>query len=224
MKTFIFDLYNTLIDVKTDEHCEKAWAPVVEFFAAKRIKTDWKRLCAEFDRYWKLFNERALAERKFQYPECDCITQFESIARSVGGRLSRDDAAKALCIMREVSIEKLGLFDGTIELLDELHARGCKVYLLSNAQAVFTRKEMERVGLADKFDGVCLSSDYGVRKPDPAFYEILFDEYDLDKSDAVMTGDDMDADVRGAERFGIRGLWANGGAAAHKDEIFGLIG
>ena len=223
MKTFIFDLYNTLIDVKTDEHCEKAWAPVVDFFASKHIKTDWKRLCYEFDRYWMLFNERALAERRFQYPECDCVTQFESIARSVGGRLSRADAAKALCIMREASIEKFRLFDGTLELLDELHARGAKTYLLSNAQAVFTRGEIERAGLTHKFDGMCLSSDYGVRKPDPQFYGILFDEYGLDKSDSVMIGDDMDADVRGAERFGIRGLWAGGGAASHREEISELI-
>ena len=48
MKNYIFDLYNTLIDVKTDEHCKKAWTPVGEYFAAHGIKTDEKRLCYEF--------------------------------------------------------------------------------------------------------------------------------------------------------------------------------
>lgn len=223
MKTFIFDLYNTLISVKTDEHCEKAWQPVVEFFAAHGMKTDWNRLMVEYDRYAKLFNERAAAERKFLFPEIDCISQFESIARSVGGRLSRADAAKALCIMRRASIEWLELFDGTLELLDELHARGAKVYLLSNAQAVFTAGEIAEVGLTDKFDGTLLSSDYGVRKPDPAFYELLFDKYNLDKSDAVMVGDDRSTDISGAERFGIQGVWVPGGAAAHKDELFAVL-
>ena len=222
MKKFIFDLYNTLIDVRTDEHCEKAWQTVVEYFETKHIKSDWKTLCAEFDRYWKLFNERAKAERRFLYPECDCVTQFESIARSVGGKLSRDDAAHALRLMRNGSTERLKLFDGTLELLDELHARGAKIYLLSNAQAAFTYDEISRVGLSDKFDGVLLSSECACCKPDPAFFEMLFDKFDLDKRDAVMIGDDMKNDVGGAERFGIRGLWANGGAAAHSDEILAL--
>lgn len=222
MKTFIFDLYNTLIDVRTDEHCERAWAPVVEFFATKHIKTDWKRLCAEFDRYWKLFNEREIAEHRFLFPECDCVTQFESIARSVGGKLSRADAAHALRLMRKGSIERMRLFDGTTELLDGLHACGAKVYLLSNAQSAFTNDEIAEVGLTDKFDGVLLSSDCGCRKPDPAFFEMLFDKFDLDKRDAVMIGDDMQNDVNGAERFGIRGFWADGGAAVHAAEILAM--
>ena len=131
-------------------------------------------------------------------------------------------AAHALRLMRKGSIERLRLFDGTTELLDGLHARGAKVYLLSNAQAAFTVGEIAEVGLADKLDGVLLSSDCGCRKPDPAFYEMLFDKFDLDKRDAVMIGDDMQNDVRGAERFGIRGLWADGGAAAHAAEILAL--
>lgn len=222
MKTFIFDLYNTLIDTRTDEHCEKAWLPVVQMLSERGTKTDWVRLCAEYDRYWKLFGERAVAERKFLYPECDCVTQFESIARSVGGKFSRQEATEALRRMRRASIVWLRLFDGTLELLDGLHARGAKVYLLSNAQSAFTLGEILEVGLGSKLDGALLSSDCGCRKPDPAFFEMLFDEYDLDKSDAVMVGDDMENDVRGAERFGIRAVWANGGAAAHADELFNI--
>lgn len=222
MNAFIFDLYNTLIDVRTDEHCEKTWQPVVDFFASRHIKTDWRRLCAEFDRYWKLFNERAAAERKFLFPECDCVTQFESMARCVGGRLSRSDAAQALCIMRKSSIEWLRLFEGTIELLDGLHARGAEIYILSNAQSVFTVKEIDEVGLTDKVDGILLSSDCGCRKPDPAFFEMLFDKYGLEKRSSVMIGDDRTSDISGAERFGIRSIWVPGGAASHSAEIFEL--
>ena len=57
---------------------------------------------------------------------------------------------------------------------------------MSNAQAAFTVGEIAEVGLADKLDGVLLSSDCGCRKPDPAFYEMLFDKFDLDKRDAEM--------------------------------------
>lgn len=224
MKAFIFDLYNTLIDTRTDEHCEKAWAPVVEFLAERGVKTDWRRLCAEFDAYWDNFNRSRAAASEYEYPECDCVSQFESIAKSVGGAITRADAAQALRIMRRASIVRLRLFDGTLELLDGLHSRGAKVYLLSNAQAAFTYDEIAECGLTDAFDGVLISSECGVRKPDPAFFGMLFDKYGIDKRTAVMVGDDKENDVGGAEGFGIKGVWAPGGAAAHADELYALAG
>lgn len=224
MKSFIFDLYNTLIDVRTDEHCERAWAPVVSFFAERGIISDWRRLCEEYDSYWARFNGEIAKKSGYEYPECDCVEQFREIARRVGGKLSQKDAATALCMMRKSSIERLRLFDGTLELLDGLHARGARVFLLSNAQAVFTRGEIKEVGLDGKFDGVLLSSDCGVRKPDKAFFGMLLDKYGIDRADAVMCGDDMENDVGGAQKSGIKGVWTPGGAAKHADELYALLG
>ncbi|MCM1367934.1 MAG: HAD family hydrolase [Roseburia sp.] len=224
MKSFIFDLYNTLIDVRTDEHCERAWAPVVSFLAERGISVDWRKLCAEFDLYWKIFGAEAVSESEYEYPECDCVEQFKYIARQFGCDLPRSDAATMLCRMRKSSIEWLRLFDGTIELLDGLHARGAKTYLLSNAQAAFTLDEIKEVGLDGKFDGVLLSSDCGVRKPDKAFFGMLFDKYGIKKYDAVMVGDDKENDVGGAKKFGIKGVWVPGGAAKYADELYALVG
>ena len=189
MVNFIFDLYNTLIDVRTDEHCEAAWRPVVEFLAARGASVEWQTLCALFDEYWADFNAH-VDESEYEYPECDCVAQFVWIARRAGCELSRAEAAEALRVMRRASVIRLRLFDGTIELLDALKASGAGVYLLSNAQSAFTPDEIASVGLTDKFDGVLLSSDCGCRKPDKAFYTVLFDKYGLDKDGAVM-------DVRG---------------------------
>ncbi len=223
MDVFIFDLYNTLIDIRTDEGREQTWTPVVRYFAEHGMKNiAWQKLREDYERYWKLFLERAEAERRYSYPECDAVSIFESMARANRGKLSRSDAEEALCIMRRASRAHMRLFDGTNELLSGLRARGAKLYLLSNAQAAFTRGEIRECGLDGAFDGVILSSDCGVRKPDPAFFQMLFDEYGLDKAKSVMVGDDMDNDIRGAERFGIAGVWAGGGAAAHADELFKL--
>ncbi len=223
MKNFIFDLYNTLIDIRTDEHRETTWAPVVDYFAMKGMKRVTRRqLCDGYDRYWKLYLERAEAERKYRYPECDAVSIFESIARSVGGKLTRAQAVEALCIMRRASVVHMKLFDGTIDLLHELKSRGARLYLLSNAQSAFTLDEIEECGLEGEFDGVMLSSDCGVRKPDPEFFGMLFDRYGLNKNESVMVGDDMTNDVGGAERFGIRGVWTGGGAVAHAEELLAL--
>jgi putative hydrolase of the HAD superfamily len=51
-------------------------------------------------------------------------------------------------------------------------------------------------------DGGLLSCDYQVIKPDPAFYQILIDKYDLEPSRCVFL-DDLEANLEGARQFGI---------------------
>ena len=220
MRTFVFDLYNTLIEVRTDEHCKETWQPVVEYFGGLGINSDWKTLCDLFDGYWKMFN--AKTDSRYAYPECDCVAQFEYIAHCAGGEISRDQATEALRLMRKASVRVLRLFDGIKELFEKLKQRGAKLYLLSNAQAAFTYDEIEECGLNGAFDGLLLSSECGCRKPDPMFFGMLFDKYGLDKRDAVMVGDDPVSDGKGAADFGIKYVRADGGAAVHAAELVSL--
>ena len=222
MKVFIFDLYNTLIEVKTDEHCERAWAPVVEYFGAHGLPVvPWTRLCELYDEYWDFFKKNE-KNSQYAYPECDCVEQFVTIAKNIGGSLSREQAAEALRLMRKASTEVLRPFDGVNELFAALRANGAKLYLLSNAQSAFTFDEIAACGLSGAFDGVLLSSDCGCRKPDPAFFGMLFDKFGLDKKSAVMVGDDRTSDGEGAQNFGIAYVYAGGGAPAVADELIRL--
>lgn len=218
MRDFIFDLYNTLIDIETDEHCEAAWAPVVEYFAERGITADWRRLCYEYDKCTARFGESAKSGA-FAYPECDCVEQFMRIASSVGGNITTADAEEALRLMRRGSVKHMRLFEGTEKLLADLRGCGAGLFLLSNAQSAFTCGEIEQFGLKDMFDGILLSSDCGCRKPDPAFFGMLFDKFGIDKGGAVMIGDDITSDGKGAADFGIAFIHTDGGAAAHADEI-----
>ena len=104
---------------------------------------------------------------------------------------------------RRNSTEYLRLYEGAAELLRTLRARGCGVWLLSNAQAMFTRWELERLGLEGLFDGVYLSSDYGCKKPDPRFFKALLQERGIDPGQAVMIGNDGICDIEGARAAGL---------------------
>lgn len=130
MKNFVFDLYNTLISVRTDEHCERAWAPAVEYFRAHGIDCSWEMLMTKFDEYWREFNSQS-AGGAFRYPECDCVAQFRWMARSLGGALTSRQAAEALCLMRSASVEKMEVFAGVPGLLAQLRAGGAKLYLMT---------------------------------------------------------------------------------------------
>lgn len=77
------------------------------------------------------------------------------------------------------------------------------VYLLSNAQRIFTEYELRSLGLWELFDGILISSDEGCCKPDPAFFRILFDRYGLNPADCLMIGNERTSDLAGAVAAGI---------------------
>lgn len=86
---------------------------------------------------------------------------------------------------------------------------GKKIYLLSNAQRSFIWQELEQTGLVPYFDGILISSDEGCMKPDPDFYNILCDRYQLKKEESVMIGNELKSDMAGAKAVGIDGFYIN---------------
>lgn len=223
MKAVIFDLYNTLIDVKTDEHRESSWTPVVSFLAARGIEADERTLIRLYDEKWSELVSDLEASSPYEYPEGDITEVYKRMAEALGGRLNDEAAAECALIARKASIVRLGVFDGIAELFAELRDRGAKLYLLSNAQSSFTPYELSQCGLTDAFDGVLLSSDCGVRKPDIAFFAMLCEKFGIAESSAVMVGDDEVNDGKGALDFGIKYVKADGGAAAHKTDILRVL-
>ena len=65
--------------------------------------------------------------------------------------------------------------------------------------------ELGKLGLLSRFDGIVLSSDAGVKKPDKAIFEYLLSKYGLRPEACVMIGNDMDADMGGAASVGMAG-------------------
>ena len=82
-----------------------------------------------------------------------------------------------------------------------------RLWLLSNAQRVFTAYELRLLGLGDQLDGIYISSNYQCRKPDLRFYQALIDERNLDVSKTLMIGNDRQTDIAGARAAGMATLY-----------------
>ena len=224
MKNFVFDLYNTLINIRTDEHRGETWAPVVGFFGERGIQSDAETLKRLYFESWSEHVAAREREKKFKYPEGDIAEIFGMMVGKLGGSLSREECEEAARCMRRASMVSMSVFDGTLELFLRLRACGAKLYLLTNAQAAFTYDEIESCGLLTRFDGILVSSECGCRKPDAAFFKMLFDKYNLDKRDSIMIGDDKESDGKGAKAFGIKFVHAPSGAASVADKLISLAG
>ena len=77
------------------------------------------------------------------------------------------------------------------------------VALLSNAQACYTRPELEETGLASVLDDVIISSEEKIRKPARDLYMLALDREFVTAKHALMVGNDERNDIIGANSAGL---------------------
>jgi len=110
-------------------------------------------------------------------------------------------------LFRISSLDYIRLYPGALEALAKLREKGYRLWLLSNAQAIFTAYELRLLGLGDQLDGIYLSSDYQCRKPDLRFYHALISDRKLDVTKTLMIGNDRQTDIAGAKAAGMATLY-----------------
>ena len=93
--------------------------------------------------------------------------------------------------------------DTSIPWIREIKESGRRVLYLSNYSMKVARDNEDAMDFLPYMDGGLLSCDYNVIKPDPAFYQILIDKYDLDPSKCVFL-DDLEDNLAAARKFGIQ--------------------
>lgn len=205
-QNYIFDLYGTLVDVHTDESRPEFWDKIADRYQAKGahwIAGELRVAYGEACRRETLTAARRLPPEQQALAEPELRNVFRDLYRQKG--VSPDDTLldREAWEFRRLSTEKLRLFPGAKELLIGLKERGSKIYLLTNAQACFTRKELDILGLQELFDGIVISSEEGAKKPSPLFFRRCMGRYGLEPARTVMVGNDHLADCAGAWALGM---------------------
>ena len=115
--------------------------------------------------------------------------------------------------------EPLHPIPGMRELVRDCKAAGMGIYLLSNA-SVRQKVYWPDVPGSEWFDGVVVSADVKLCKPDPAIYQYLLDTYRLNPRKCLFV-DDMRYNVDGAEVVGIPAFHFQNNADKLRRRIFG---
>jgi putative hydrolase of the HAD superfamily len=97
-------------------------------------------------------------------------------------------------------------FPDSVEVLSRLVAGGYCVGILTNGDDRQQHDKIRATGLADVVQVVCTSGAMGVQKPDARAFHTLAERLGVSGSACLFVGDDLDADVRGAEGAGMRAL------------------
>ena len=208
--TCIFDLYGTLVDIRTDEKKPELWERLALFYAFYGAEYTPDELHQGYDCLTAEMSAGKAGIRKDAheaYPEIRIEDVFMALFRQKGIDADEVLSRHAGQFFRILSMEHLKLYNGTKEMLSALRDGGKKVYLLSNAQKIFTEYEMNALGITPYFDGIFISSEHECKKPDVRFFEKLIHTYGIERDRAVMVGNDGVCDIEGAKNAGLATLY-----------------
>ena len=229
IKAISFDLWETLITDTPDASRAQAELRLTRMEAilrnagytdsAQRIhdahRTSWQR-CQEL--YWS-------ADR-----DIPCRTQVEHFLDVI---LSREDGEEARPDERDSSRSAaLRMTDEVLDALEDAYARaaveilpsivaggtdvvrqfdadGYTIGLISNTgrtPGYALREILDALGLAPHFDAMVFSNEHGFCKPQQSIFEELRSKLGVAFDEMVFVGDNLYADVHGAQRCGMRAV------------------
>jgi 2-haloacid dehalogenase len=98
-----------------------------------------------------------------------------------------------------------GPIHGSVDILRELKRRSVPLYALTNWSSETFPPQRARFDFLSAFDGIVVSGDEGVIKPDPRIFAILLERYRIRPEEAVFI-DDNPANAAAASRLGLHGI------------------
>lgn len=213
-RNYIFDLYGTLIDIHTDEEGRQLWKIMAGILTRRGAAWRPDGLKSAYRSFSKEAEERRRKETGSSWPEMDLAEVIRRLYEEAPGKSGGPAVTDALIQstadeLRTLSMRRFRLYTHAADVLKALRKQGGKVYLLSNAQRLFTIPELRQTHIADLFDAVYLSSDAGIRKPDPEFLQKLLREQNLRREESLLVGNELDTDMETAARCGVRGVFLN---------------
>ena len=201
---YIFDIYGTLIDIQTDESMPELWDKLAAFYRLKVANYTPEALQAAYlDKVQR--TRRTITHTA--YPDFPLEPLFNALYTDKDIFVGADTVTDTTQLFRVLSTKYIKLYDGVIAFLEALKAKDKRLYVLSNAQRVFTYYEMQMLGITQYFDAIYFSADYKVCKPDAIFYNILLEEQHLDPKESIMIGNDFKCDIEGAHHVGLDTLY-----------------
>lgn len=202
----IFDLYGTLVDIHTEEN-DTVWEKTAFYFGFYGAHFTGPELKAAFQA--ELQKREAKAGQSYEcFPDIPFEQVMETLFREKGVTENAADLGiHAAQLFRICSLDYIKLYPEALEALKTLREKGCRLWLLSNAQRIFTEYELRHLGLGKQLDAIYISSDYRCRKPDVRFFNALIEERKLDKDKCLMIGNDLHTDIGGAKTAGLSTLY-----------------
>ena len=217
IRAVIFDLGGTLMYERESWHSVNAKADeaLTTYLRGRGLELNLSSFPVEF---------RRRLDEYFKQREHDLLeTTYSSVLRDVlndkGYRdISEEALRTALDRLFAVTQTNWVLEEDALPTLKRLEENGYRLGLISNAGDDKDVQQLaRRFGIARFFDFILTSAACSYRKPHPRIFELALANWYFLPSEAVMVGDNLSADVQGAQNAGLYGIWISRRAGQKTD-------
>ena len=204
-RLFLFDLDDTLLDFKASEHLSFArtlgalgfTGPLDGLFAQYQVVNT---------ALWRRFEAGTVAKE---------FLKVDRFRQTFAANDLDLDPEKASRLFVESLSDTVVLIDGAADLCEALAGVG-EVGIVTNGAEQIQQLRIASSGLGRHISFVCTSEACGFAKPDVRFFEHAGKlARAFARHEAIIVGDRLDADILGANRYGIESCWFNPGRLAN---------
>lgn len=200
-RLFLFDLDDTLLDFRASEQ-RSFMRAMAQLGVAHQLGDLFQQYQATNLALWRSF-EQGLVSKDF--------LKVERFRKTFADNRIDLDPHRASDLYVESLADTVVLVDGAAQLCETLAAIG-EVGIITNGAHHIQHRRIDSSGLKPHLSFVATSEACGYAKPDRRFFEFTSKmARSFARHETVIVGDRLDADILGANRFGIESCWFNPG-------------
>jgi len=208
-----FDLDKTLWQF--DENSKKVLNDVYVYFGLDKSITSRVHFIDKYkeinENLWALYRDDKISKEELRWKRFgDTLNHFgienNELATQIGDYYVTHSPRQTL------------LFPHTIEVLDYLYKK-YQLHIITNGFEEVQYIKLKESGLLKYFDVIILSEKVGVKKPHPFIFKKAFSQSGANPKNSVMIGDDLYADIYGAQRVKMDSIYFNFYKTTHDKSI-----
>ena len=152
--------------------------------------------------FWKLFREEKITKEALRYQRLKSV--FDALGFEVGDQMIYRLADQYILHLSSFN----HLFPGAIEILEYLKPK-YKLHIITNGFQEVQDKKLRNSKIDTFFEHIINSEMAGVKKPNPIIFQLALGNAKVNAEKALMIGDNLEADILGAQAVGYRTLHFN---------------
>lgn len=113
---------------------------------------------------------------------------------------------------------KKNLLPGTLEVLEHLSHQNYVLHIITNGFKEIQHLKLKNTEIDVYFDTVLCSEETGAKKPHPKVFHAALELARSTSRESLMIGDDLEADIQGAQKVGMEAIWYNSSSKMNNTE------
>jgi putative hydrolase of the HAD superfamily len=203
----LFDLGATLLYFDAD--WETTMMEAVHLMFERLLDLGYLLDSSTFPAYYRSTSREYYRWRDDNLKETPVSQVFRKILTDCGyPNIPDEHVHQALADLYSVTEAHWQIEADALATLTELRSLGYHIGLISNAgYDEDVQILIDKAGLRPYLEFIITSAASGIRKPHPHIFQLALDHFGVRPEQAVMVGDFLEADVKGANELGIHSVW-----------------